>query len=161
MHEGILRVSMSESKLASTSSVLRLQNKHSMVQRAKQLLCQSIEEILQSLHTARSTGSNQLFFFHRPVNRYTMETLKVCVTFLTHKWFQFLFHNYKTRTFVNVPICIQIFTSVSQIHLEMIKTFVENNCYTSISCHFYINTCRLTECPLQHAISVPGKQQKK
>lgn len=54
MHEGILRVScMSNSELASSLSVLWIQNKQHTVQRTKWLLCSSREELLYSLHATR------------------------------------------------------------------------------------------------------------
>ena len=82
MHEGILRVSVTSNfKLTSALSLLWLQNKHHMVQRA--VVFEERSSFFFPLQATRlSTGSNQLLFFYRPVSRYTMETLKVCITFL-------------------------------------------------------------------------------
>lgn len=83
MHEGILRVSTASAQTGRPSwHLLDLHSGARTNQRARWQLCNSME-LLYSLHATKSTVSNYIVcvcvcFPHRPVNRSSMETLKVC-----------------------------------------------------------------------------------
>lgn len=81
MHEGILRVSITSNfKLKSALSLLWLQSKHHMVQRA--IVLEQRSSLFHYWLLDCPLVQTSFSFLYRPVSRYTMETLKVCITFL-------------------------------------------------------------------------------